>query len=69
MNQTARRTPLSVALLLVAIPFVACPPRAEAQTPVTAPDGLFETLEYRHVGPVGNRITSVVGVPGDPLIY
>ena len=26
-------------------------------------------LKYRHVGPVGNRIISVAGIPGDPLTY
>jgi photosystem II stability/assembly factor-like uncharacterized protein len=26
----------------------------------------FEALSFRHVGPVGNRVSAVVGVPGDP---
>jgi len=26
-------------------------------------------LRYRYIGPVGNRLTSVVGVPGDPNTY
>ena len=26
-------------------------------------------LEFRHIGPVGNRISSVAGVVGDPLTY
>ena len=26
-------------------------------------------LKYRHVGPVGNRIIAVAGIPGDPLTY
>lgn len=30
---------------------------------------MFKNLKYRHIGPVGNRVTSVVGVPGDPLVY
>jgi len=29
---------------------------------------LYGKLEYRHIGPVGNRVISVVGVPGDPLV-
>ncbi len=44
---------------------------------VHLPIGLSQTLEkeqiaqlkYRHVGPVGNRIISVAGIPGDPLTY
>ena len=30
---------------------------------------LFGKLNYRHIGPVGNRIIAVVGVPGDDSIY
>jgi photosystem II stability/assembly factor-like uncharacterized protein len=26
-------------------------------------------LRWRHIGPVGNRVTSVVGIPGDPDTY
>ena len=45
------------------------PLQAHAQDRVTPPDGLFESLEFRHVGPVGNRISAVYGIPGDPLTY
>ena len=31
--------------------------------------GLFGQLRYRHIGPVGNRVIAVVGLPGDPTIY
>ena len=30
---------------------------------------IFKSLRYRHIGPVGNRVTSVVGIPGDPHVY
>jgi photosystem II stability/assembly factor-like uncharacterized protein len=29
---------------------------------------LYEPLEYRHIGPPGNRLASVAGVPGDPTV-
>lgn len=29
----------------------------------------FDSLQYRYIGPVGNRVTSVAGVPGQPNIY
>ena len=29
----------------------------------------YDALQYRHIGPVGNRIASVVGIPGEPLVY
>ena len=44
-------------------------------TPVQAQDmtGLgedfFEGLDYRHIGPVGNRVSAVVGIPGDANVY
>lgn len=32
--------------------------------------GMFKHLKYRHIGPVGNRISAVVGVPGNAnIIY
>ena len=32
-------------------------------------DGFFDDLPYRHIGPVGNRVSAVVGVPGDANVY
>ncbi len=29
----------------------------------------YDKLRFRHIGPVGNRITTVSGVVGDPLTY
>ena len=29
----------------------------------------LKPLKYRHIGPLGNRITCVTGIPGDPLTY
>ncbi len=36
------------------------------EDPVTQ---LFANLEYRHIGPLGNRVIAVTGVPGDNNIY
>ncbi|OGU07470.1 MAG: sialidase [Gemmatimonadetes bacterium RBG_16_66_8] len=41
--------------------------QAAAQPQVAAE--LYGSLRYRHIGPVGNRITSVHGVPGNPNTY
>ena len=30
---------------------------------------VFEQLEYRHIGPQGNRVIAAAGVAGDPNIY
>ena len=35
----------------------------------TTSSNLFSGLEYRHIGPVGNRVSAVTGVPGDPNTY
>ncbi len=29
----------------------------------------YDQLKYRHIGPVGNRVVSVAGIPGNPLTY
>ena len=30
---------------------------------------LWKALRFRHIGPEGNRVTSVSGVVGDPMVY
>src|SRR5204863_8136351 len=29
----------------------------------------YRQLKYRYIGPVGNRATAVIGIPGNPWIY
>lgn len=45
-------------------------PRAAdaAAVPYVQPDR-YSALRFRHIGPEGNRVVSVAGVPGDPLVY
>lgn len=50
---------LALALCALAAP-LAGPARA---------DDFFDALEYRPIGPVGNRVISVAGVAGDPAVY
>src|SRR5262252_4993364 len=28
-----------------------------------------DALRWRYIGPVGNRVTSIVGIPGKPYVY
>ena len=42
-------------------------PRAQSPAAVT-PD-LYKQLKFRYIGPVGNRIIAVAGVPGNPNVY
>ncbi len=30
---------------------------------------IFKRLRYRHIGPMGNRVSAVVGIPGNPHVY
>ncbi|MCY4628270.1 MAG: sialidase, partial [Acidobacteria bacterium] len=46
---------LGVAILLSAAAFAA--------------EGRFDALRWRHIGPVGNRVSAVYGIPGDPNTY
>ena len=39
-----------------------------AQAQETKKD-VLGALRFRHIGPTGNRLTSVVGIPGQPNIY
>ncbi len=71
------RALLCVALwIFVAVPSLATQdtppepsPMAGLPSPSELPDDFFDALEYRFVGPLGNRVPAVVGVPGDPLTY
>jgi photosystem II stability/assembly factor-like uncharacterized protein len=43
-------------------------PLGRAQQPPGASDSL-NALRWRYIGPVGNRVAAVAGVPGDPYTY
>src|SRR5918995_3440109 len=49
--------------IVLTFAFSICAFTAFAQQPNT------EALRYRYIGPVGNRVTSIAGVPGNPYIY
>jgi photosystem II stability/assembly factor-like uncharacterized protein len=58
---------LSLVLILLAIAGRVSP--AQAQDASGLGEDFFGSLEYRHIGPVGNRVSAVVGVPGDANVY
>jgi photosystem II stability/assembly factor-like uncharacterized protein len=64
MPKRARSIP---AALAVAISFLGL--TASAGTAQQVGPDLYEQLHFRHIGPVGNRLVAVAGIPGDPLIY
>ncbi len=61
------RTPSVLAPLMALAGILAAAPDSAhgQQLPTTA----FASLKYRHIGPLGNRVTSVAGVPGDRFTY
>ena len=42
---------------------------AQLTAPRELPDDFFSDADFRHVGPVGNRVSAVVGEPGNPGVY
>src|SRR5512132_1628971 len=72
MHRTAR-----VFALLLGIGLLPCAlfgqkkPREEfkSASALTVDTTIYSRLRWRHVGPEGNRVTSVTGVPGDPNVY
>ncbi len=42
---------------------------AQAAQSATPDSAAFAQLRYRYIGPVGNRVSSVAGVPGDANVY
>ncbi|MGH7541156.1 MAG: WD40/YVTN/BNR-like repeat-containing protein, partial [Gemmatimonadota bacterium] len=65
-GRRALRTSGALAGLVAA---VSLPVPATAQSADTLPAGLFDALEYRHIGPLGNRVIAVVGEPGEPDVF
>lgn len=56
------------AALAAAVP-VSAQRQAPAEPAPTLVPSLWGALKFRHIGPEGNRVSSVAGVPGDPMVY
>ena len=54
--------------LIGAVVFCAAAWSVQAQQPQINPE-VYSQLGFRYIGPVGNRTTAVVGVPGNPNVY
>ena len=79
MRRGSTSSPLRLAAVMLfaglaigAAPEAAKKPKSAPGAPAapaapTAPD-LYAGLQYRFIGPPGNRVAAVVGVPGDPNI-
>ena len=58
MQRLVSRIATAVSAVLIASP-----------SALAQPADLFDHLEFRHIGPVGNRVSAVVGVPGEQSTY
>ena len=57
-------------LMMALVTAVTRPVLAQTATAAaTIPSSIFGQLHWRTIGPEGNRFTSAVGIPGDPLTY
>jgi photosystem II stability/assembly factor-like uncharacterized protein len=65
-----RRLVLSLVILgCPALGAAAKPSAAAAPAAPAAPSDPFAALKFRYIGPEGNRVSAVAGVPGDPSVY
>ncbi|HEV3460062.1 MAG TPA: hypothetical protein VHG32_26240, partial [Thermoanaerobaculia bacterium] len=63
----------ALALALLVCPMLAAAEEAEKSAAPSgspaAPSDPFGALKFRYIGPEGNRVSAVAGVPGDPSVY
>ncbi|MBL8982061.1 MAG: hypothetical protein JNL26_07745, partial [Gemmatimonadetes bacterium] len=65
----ASRFLLTAGLLLPVVTHAQRRAEPAAPQPATIDSAWYSTLKWRHVGPEGNRVTSVAGVNGDRTTY
>jgi len=63
--------PVVLSLAFASVAAAQNKPRQELKevTPETVDTTVYQRLKYRYIGPEGNRVTSVTGVPGDANTY
>ena len=67
MLRSVRLVVWSTAAMLVCATVYLVPGYAQEAAPVDA--DVYSQLCWRHIGPAGNRVSAVAGVPGDELVY
>src|SRR5438094_3309748 len=69
--QMRRVITLTLLLTCASVAAAQNPPRQELKevSPEKVDTAVYQRLRYRYIGPEGNRVTSVAGVPGDPNTY
>ena len=68
-----RRSARPVLLVFALLAPIVAQAQGKSKTPPATPGAIdstsFASLQFRFIGPAGNRVTSVTGVPGDPSVY
>src|SRR6185295_14367178 len=67
-STTSRAFASGIAMTLACVASCLVPGHAQ-EGGRTNTSGLYSQLPWRHIGPEGNRVIAVAGVPGDPLVY
>src|SRR5258706_14804234 len=67
IRRASMRARWSVAVSLAALSAFGVIARAQPRAAI-APE-TYAQLKFRYIGPVGNRVIAVAGVPGDPNVY
>ena len=65
---TTRRSAIGTAVAALLCLVAGLTPGSAQQPARVSPD-TYKELRWRFVGPEGNRVSAVAGVPGDPLVY
>src|SRR5690242_6220785 len=69
----SQETSMRILVALAALAALAVPALAQRPSQSVVPTAFdprsSSALRFRYIGPVGNRVSAVVGVPGDPLVY
>ncbi len=70
MSSLSLRSPVPLSRTVVFLSIIISFGVGSIGQPITEVDpDRFENLRYRHIGPVGNRVSAVAGVADDPLTY
>ncbi|HLX07669.1 MAG TPA: sialidase [Thermoanaerobaculia bacterium] len=60
---------LALLLALLVCPMLGAMEKAAPSAPPAGPSDPFGALKFRYIGPEGNRVSAVAGVPGDATVY
>jgi len=66
---TTRSSSIAPAVAMLMIVVAGLTPGSAQQSPSRVTPDAYRELKWRFIGPEGNRVSAVVGVPGEPLVY